>query len=411
MRGRKAVIGLGLAAAVALGVVANLARRAEGGPAARVQVVRVAPGPLEATVDAEGVVEPVEKVEVRAPAAGTLAAVKVEEGDRVQRGEVLAVYDGEGLRQALDQALSQEAAARAQVAQLEAKLGLEQQFRDLDVRQAEERLRDAEARLAAARAAGAGEAAAEEEVARARTALDEARQARANVGEGDALAEQLAAARAALEVAAGAVARARADLAHAEVTAPVAGVVLSREGTRLGQVARGAVLFVLSDTSRLIVRAKVDEVDIGNVHLGDAAVVTHGAFPGREFRGKVTRIAPQAHRSQTPGQTNVITFDVQVEVDNREGLLRPGMSVDVRIVSRRKEDVLSVPLEAVVERGGRRGVFVLEGDAVRFRPVALGLTTQTRAEVTGGLRPGDQVVVGSLETLRKLADGQRARPE
>lgn len=396
---RKVLIGAGLVAAVALVVAGNLARRTQGGAAASVKVLKVAGVTLASAVEAGGEVEPVEQVEVRAPASGTLAEVKVEEGDRVEKGQILAAYNREDLVQALNQARSQAAAAHAQVAQLESKLSLERDLRAEEVAQAEARLSEAEA---------AGDAG---EVAGGRAALEAARRAQASAGKGQALEEQLAAARAALVVAEEAARRAEAELAAAEVTAPVAGVVLSREGTRMGPVARGAILFVLSDTSRLVVRAKVDEVDIGGVHPEDAATVTHSAFPGREFKGKVTRIAPQARRDLTAGQSNVVTFDVRVEVDNPEGLLRPGMSVDVRIVSRQKENALAVPAEAVVERGGRRGVFVLEGGVVHFQPVTTGLATQTQVEITAGLKPGQPVVVGNLDVLKTLEDGRRAREE
>lgn len=396
---RKVLIGAGLVAAVALVVAGNLARRAQGGAAAAVKVLKAAPAPLAATVEAEGEVEPIEQVEVRAPASATLAAVKVEEGDRVEKGQVLAAYNREDLVQALNQARSQAAAARAQVAQLESKLSLERDLRAEEVAQAEARLGEAEA---------GGDPA---EVADARAALEAARRAQAGAGKGQALEEQLAAARAALVVAEEAARRAEAESAAAEVTAPVAGVVLSREGTRMGPVARGAILFVLSDTGRLVVRARVDEVDIGGVHLGDAATVTHSAFPGREFQGKVARIAPQARRDPAAGQGNVVAFDVRVEVDNPEGLLRPGMSVDVKIVSQQKEKALAVPAEAVVERGGRRGVFVLDGGVVHFQPVTTGLTTQTEVEITAGLKPGQSVVVGNLDVLKKLEDGRPARAE
>lgn len=402
----KVIAGVALAAGVALVVAGNLARRAQGGAAVRVQVLPVAAGTLEDAVEAEGEVEPVERVEVRAPAAGSLARVLVDEGDRVEQGQALAVYDEEGLRQARDEAVSQEAAARARVAQLEARLNLERELRAADVAHAEERLRAAEAALAA------GAPGAEEEVAAAQAALEEARRALAEAGRGEALEEQLAAARAALTVAAAAARRAEADLGAATVRAPVSGVVLSREGTRAGPVPRGAVLFVLADTGSVVVRAKVDEVDIGGVQVGAEAAVTHPAFPGRTFPGRVERVAPQARReARAAGQSNVITFDVRVVVDNREGLLRPGMSVDVRLVSARRTGVLKVPVEAVVERDGRRGVFVLEGQVVRFVPVTTGLATRTEVEVTAGLRAGQQVVVGSPEALKRLADGRRARPE
>lgn len=410
----RALAGAGLAV-IGLVLAGTVARRVQGAPVARVKVAEVTMGLLVKAVEAEGEMEPANKIEVRAPASGTLAEVRVEEGDRVERGQVLAVYDGEGLRQAVKQTRSQEAAARAQLAQLEARVALDRDLRAEEVRQAEGRLRAAEAVLESMRVSGSGAdlvASAEREVADARVALEAARQAQAGVGKGQAMEEQLVAARAALAAAEEAARRAEEEGSGAEVTAPAAGVVLSREGVRTGPVTRGTVLFVISDISSLEVRARVDEVDIGGIHVGDPAMVTHGAYPDREFGGRVTRVAPLGRRELTAaGQGNAVTFDVTVEVENREGLLRPGMSVDVSVISERRENVLLVPAEAVVERNRKRGIFVLDAEAVRFRPVTTGLATQTRVEVTAGLRPGQTVVVGSPDVLRNLGDGQRARPE
>lgn len=406
---RKVLIGGGIIALIALVMAANLWRQSRGEPATVVQVKPVAVADLAVTVEAEGVVEPVERVEVRAPASGALARVAVEEGDRVGKGELLAAYDREGLALARQRAESEVAQARARVAQLEARLSLEQRLRQEEVDRVEELFRRGEATQAD---------------------VDLARQALANAGRGEALDEQLAAARQALAAAEAAYRQAVEEGRSGEVRSPIAGVVLSREGTRAGQVAKGGVLFVLADLSRVIVKAKVDEVDIGAVSFGDEAEVTSSAYPDQVFRGKVTRIAPQGRKEAGAGsQGNVVTFDVEIGTDNPQGRLRPGMTVDVRIVADRRRGTLPVPAEAVVERRGKKGVFVIEPAAVRgggapsrdggssgtgvarFRPVETGLANQTQVEVLKGLRPGESFVVGPAGALKNLRDGQRVAGE
>ncbi len=384
----------------ALGAALGLSGWTRSGDPIPVKTVKAAFGPLAATIKAEGDVEPVEKVEVRAPASGNLISVKVEEGDRVEKGQLLAVYNQEDLRLAVNQARSQSENARAQITPLEVKLELERTIRQEDLSQAEARLRRAEA------------GGSEPELAAARADLESTRMALANFGRGLALDDQIKAARAALSAAEDTARRAEADLAAAGLTAPVSGVILSREGTKAGPVARGTILFLISDTSRLEVRARVDEVDIGQLKPGDQALVTHSAFPNREFTGQVTRIAPQARRQPSlSGNSNSITFEVRIEVDNREGLLRPGMSVGVKIQAVHRPNALAVPSGAVVERDGRPGVFILDGDVARFRPVSTGAVTQSEVELTAGLEAGSTVITGNVQTLRKLTDGQRARAE
>ena len=89
----------------------------------------------------------------------------------------------------------------------------------------------------------------------------------------------------------------------------------------------------------------------------------------------------------------------EVEVDNREALLRPGMFVEVTVVVERRIDVAVVPREAVTDRGGRRVVFVLTGQRVALREVELGLGDDEVVEIRSGVEPGDRVVLRGHETL------------
>ena len=100
------------------------------------------------------------------------------------------------------------------------------------------------------------------------------------------------------------------------------------------------------------------------------------------------------------------TLRADVEIDNREGLLRPGMFVEVSVVIERREDVPVVPRNAIGERGGQRVVFVVNGQRVAMREVALGLGDDDVVEVREGVELGERVVVRGLETL---TDNQRVR--
>lgn len=388
---RKWWIAGGLVIVIALIVAGNFYRQSRASAAMKVLAEPVSTGDLAVAIDANGVVEPVEKVEIRAPASGSFQRVEVEEGDSVEKDQVLAVYDPHDLALRLRRAESELAAARAQAAQLDAKLSLDRQLRAEELARVEEQFRMGRAK--------------QEDV-------DLARQALQNAGRGQALDAQLAAARQAAVTAEAAYQQALEETRGGEVRSPIAGVVLSRDGSRMGPVSKGAILFVVGDLSRVIVKAKVDEVDIGSVSLGQAVEVSNAAFPDQQFSGKIARIAPQARRETgASGQGMVNVFDVQVEIDNKDGRLRPGMTADVRIVAERRAGALTVPNDAVVEQEGKQGVFVIDQGQARFKPVRTGLTSKNRLEIREGLQAGEQVAVGPPETLKKLKDGQKVTAE
>ncbi len=129
------------------------------------------------------------------------------------------------------------------------------------------------------------------------------------------------------------------------------------------------------------------------------ARVRHSAWEDTRFDGTVVRLAP----SLDP-QTR--TLRAEVAVENPGGELRPGMFVEVTIIAERRIGVPIVPREAVTERGGRKVVFVLEGQKVTRRDVALGLGDDDVVEIRQGVEPGERVVVRGIETLQ---DDQRVR--
>jgi HlyD family secretion protein len=107
-------------------------------------------------------------------------------------------------------------------------------------------------------------------------------------------------------------------------------------------VGGGTVLLKMADLNLVQVRTLVDETDIGKIQPGQRATVTVEAFPSRPFSGTVLKIEPQAQTEQ-----NVTMFPVLVRIDNKEGLLRPGMNAEVEVHVGRREDVLTVPNAAL----------------------------------------------------------------
>jgi RND family efflux transporter MFP subunit len=130
------------------------------------------------------------------------------------------------------------------------------------------------------------------------------------------------------------------------------------------------------------------------------ARIRHHAWEEGTFSGRVLRLAPTLDPMTR-------TLRAEVAVENPDGNLRPGMFVEVTLIAERRENVAVVPRQAVTERGGRKVVFVLNGQKVNQRDVGVGLGDDEMIEIRQGVEPGERIVVRGLETL---TDGTSVRP-
>jgi RND family efflux transporter MFP subunit len=193
---------------------------------------------------------------------------------------------------------------------------------------------------------------------------------------------------------------------RSKLVTPISGMILrlGRDESGLpladGQlVSQGFVVAQVAPTSALVADVDVVGPDVARVREALPVRVRHHAFPDRVFDGRVTRLAPTLDPATR-------TLRAEVAVDNKEGLLRPGMFVEATMIAERRENVPVVPREALAERGGRKVVFVLEGQRVSRREVTPGLGDDEIVEITSGVTAGERVVVRGIETL---TDGTRVR--
>jgi HlyD family secretion protein len=186
------------------------------------------------------------------------------------------------------------------------------------------------------------------------------------------------------------------DRQFADVTAPAAGVVIQR-GVEQGETVVGGTsafgggteLFTIADLSTLLVKAAVNEVDIGKVQPGDSVALSVDAFPGDTVLG-IVRLVPPAARLQE----RVRVFDVEIEARGDGTVLRPGMTANVRIRGPARENIVRVPVEAVLLDEGNPVVYTVSGAGEPARtPVTLGLSDLTHVEILTGVAPGDSVAL------------------
>jgi len=193
---------------------------------------------------------------------------------------------------------------------------------------------------------------------------------------------------------------------RSRLVTPIAGVILRLCRDDQGQpladgnlVSQGFEVARVAPVGELVGDVDLVGPDLARVRAGLPARIRQHAWEGRTFEGRVLRLAPTLDPLTR-------TLRAEVGVDNSEGLLRPGMFVEVTLIAQRHVDVPVVPREALAERGGLKVVFVLEGQRVSRREVLLGLGDDEVVEIKSGLEVGERVVVRGLETL---TDNARVR--
>ena len=204
--------------------------------------------------------------------------------------------------------------------------------------------------------------------------------------------QQVAAAQAAVEEARANVAFELAQYNKSIIRTPISGTITSLSAQRGDTVAAGLsapTLVTVVDLKRLQVDAYVDETDIGDVRLGQAAKVTVDAYPNKTFDGNVVKIAQGGALLQ-----NVVTYDTTIAMTNPRGLLKPGMTATVTIVVSKHENVVVVPIEAVKYIGTTPVIYVAEGpkNMVAHR-VQVGIADNTNTEILSGVTPGETIIL------------------
>jgi HlyD family secretion protein len=363
---------------------------------------------LRSYVTASGEIVATRYADLGSSVMGRVVSLNVREGDRVRAGQVLAQIDPV-------QAQSAVASAAAALQALES----EASGTDKSIAAAQ-----ADVDVAVAREVQAGQTL-ERTKNLAASGLVPKAELDAAQAAADAATAQVAAARAALartqqtRVAAGRrVAQGRAEqtrvgdqLAKTNITAPIDGVV-TRLDVEEGEMVvmgvqnqPGSILMTISDLSALNAEVKVAEADVLRLVLDQPSAVTLDALPDRRFDGRVVEIGASALQ-QTGTQAAAREFRVKVRLTGDVTALRPGLTCDTEILVAERTQVLAAPLQAVVQREGRSGVFVVrEGRAV-FSPVTTGIIGGLTIEVDG-VPEGATIVTGPFQLLRELADGAR----
>lgn len=318
-----------------------------GMPPTTVETARVEVRALPSLIETVGTLRADESAVIRPEVAGTIEKIHFTEGQRVAAGTLLFSLDG-----ALTQADLNEAQA------------------NLD-----------NSRRASARAS---ELADKQLVARAD--LDKAK--------------------ATLSVDQARAASARTRLGKTQLRAPFDGVVGLREVSAGDYVTAGQALVDLVRLDPMEVDFRVPEVQLGKVAVGQAVNLRLDAFPGQDFAGEVTAIAPTVDAAGR-------SVSLRARVPNADLKLRPGLFAQVQIVFGTNPKALMVPEEAIWPIGDQKMVFVIHDGAVKLVPVTIGMRIPGAVEVLDGVKAGDEVVTSGQQKLQdgaKVSTGAGAAP-
>ena len=189
----------------------------------------------------------------------------------------------------------------------------------------------------------------------------------------------------------------RINLANTVITSPVNGFVSKRAVDPGAYVSQQTPVADVVDITRVRLVANVVEKDLKELETGNETRVQVDAFPGETFKGRIARVSPVLDPATR-------TAPIEIEIANPTYRLKPGMYARVGITTQTKKQALVLPSSAVVDLGGRRGVFQLQNETAVFKTVTVGSEQGLVVEILAGLAEGDEVISTGAGALR---DGDR----
>jgi HlyD family secretion protein len=373
-----------------------------------VTAAKVEPQTLMQKKSTNGRVEPLKNFEAHAPLAGVVNNIYVHLGQQVRSGQELVRMDDSEARKELAAA---EASLESSVSTLQAmQQGGTQDERltaTADLNSAKTQVQQDASSLTALQKLQAEGAASANEVELAQHQLNaaQARVAQLQARKGSRYSvDDLRAQKAQVGQAQAAVDAAKAIYAGVDIHAPFAGTVYAIPVSQYQFVAAGDTLIQLADLSKLEIKAYFDEPEIGQLKAGQSVAIVWPAKPGEEWHG---------HIIQAP--TTIITYggtrnvgECLISIDDTNGVLLPDTNVTVTVTESQRNNVLSLPREALHTEGMNDYVYRIVDDRLVKTAVQVGLANLTRFEILGGLKEGDEVALGSTSET-ELSDGLRVK--
>ena len=328
-------------------------------------------------VEASGTINPVNTVSVGSTVSGLISAIYVDFNSKVTKGQLLAEIDPRTFQATVDQNQASMNSAEADLANREATLEMSEKTL--------RRYRNLYARSFIPKAD-----------------LDQAEaDYKSNLAQVNAAKAKISQTRAQYN-------QSLVNLNYTKITAPVSGMIISREidlGQPVAASFQAPELFTIAqDLEKMQIEVNVSEADIGDVKEGQEVTYTLDGYPNSIFNGKVTQV-----RISPTTVSNVVTYSVIVTVDNKDLKLKPGMTANVSIITAKNEDVLSVPniaLKFTPQTDGKKyktqGLWVKDGMHIKRIDIQTGASDDSYTEVKGdNIYEGERVLVGIKSAKNK----------
>ena len=334
-------------------------------------------------VEASGTIKPINTIAVGTQVSGTVAKIYVDYNSVVKKGDMLAELDPSLFQSNVDQSTAKLNNAKATLSRATASLNYKknnyQRYKNL--------------------------------YAKNYVSKDEVELAYANYQQ--AVAE-VASANADVNASQAALNNNLTNLGYSKITSPVDGTVISR-AVDVGQTVAASfntpTLFeVAKDLTQMQIETSVSEADIGKIKVGQTAQYTLDGYQDRKFEGSVTQV-----RLASTTTNNVVTYTVIVSVDNSEGLVIPGMTANVSIITSSVKNALCVPNQALKftpefndKKFEKQGIWIQTGSGLKRIDVELGASDDNKSQIISNeIKVGDKVCIGSTGGNKKKPTGMR----
>ena len=379
---------------VAVVLLASFMSRDDAAP---IRAAKVERSDIRSVISTNGKVEPVQNFEAHAPIGTTVKKILVKEGDQVKKGQLLVQLNDAEARDQAAKAVSQIRAADADINAVQ-NGGTQEEVLTTDAELAKARANrdtaqhnlDALRRLLQQGAASPGEVRnAQDQLARSDAEvklLEQKQHDRYSKPEVSRVESQQEAAQASYHAA-------QDILLQLDIRAPFDGMVYSLTVKQGAYVNLGDLILQEADLSKVLVRAFVDEPDIGRLAIGDKVEVAWDGLPGRIWNATVNTVpsAVKLRNTRTVGESTAI-------VNNSDLRLLPNVNVGITIVSGEHHGVLTVPREAIRLDNNKTYVFEIKNDELVRRDVQTSIANLTSVEITGGLADNALVALNSTNS-------------
>ncbi len=335
-------------------------------------------------VEASGTINPVNTVSVGSTVSGLISGLYADFNSKVKKGQLLAEIDPRTFQATVDQNQASLYNAKATLLERQAKLELDKKMYERYKKLYEKQY----------------------------VPLSEVDQAESDY---KASLAQVEAAKYQIERAEAVYNSSLVNLGYTKITAPVDGIIISRDidmGQPVAATLNAPELFTIAqDIEKMQIEVAVSEADIGKVKEGQKVKYVLDGYPNDVFYGVVTQV-----RIDSTTTSNVVTYTVIVSVDNSDLKIKPGMTANVSIIVSESKDVLAVPNFALkfspadnTKRYEKQGLWVSEKGKLVRKEVVTGASDDSFTEIVSGIKEGDMVATGSGSTIKKKTGGRPPR--